>query len=390
MILSIKINSDLIEAFRKKVNEETFFCENFKNVKGKNFWNIICSSMDWLTVAADGLPEINVEPKGFGCNHVDTLNLMQYIITIDILAESIIQLYRVIGGERSYPLTKDNSIFNHIELSDDKFFKHIRAVFSTHPVNLDSLDGVKRLSGERFYASWVAKNGIDDDYYVLLYSNNPEKDNLNSFGINLKDINAYAEKRYNLLEDLICKVKKFNTEHIQNSKKSVISTINNPVEQLIILHKENEIRFGKDLGYAGSINYLLRLIQTDMDSYEFGEYFTELFNEYREHMILGISKIKEGLQNMSKGNFYIKYRGSGYEFEKIYQYLSDGEHPIGKEYFEGLIKKSNLPAKLIKNKDMESNRFILDAYLFSLAEKLGKDKIKLNEIVEIIYPYGEF
>lgn len=89
----------MIDAFRNKVNEEPFFSEIYNNVNGKNHWNLLCSAMDWITVASDGLPEINLNPKGMGYNHIQTINLMQYIVTIDILVESIIQIFRVLDPE---------------------------------------------------------------------------------------------------------------------------------------------------------------------------------------------------------------------------------------------------------------------------------------------------
>ncbi|MEH7574407.1 hypothetical protein V7176_23010, partial [Cytobacillus firmus] len=254
--VSININEKLISLFRKEVNIE-FFSEKFKNVNGKNHWNIICSAMDWITLAAEGLPSINVNPKGFGYNHLDTLNLMQYIITIDVMVDSINQLFRVIDGikkDKDLPLANDRTIFKQTKVSDFNYFKHIRAVFSTHPVNLTSVDGVPNNEGERFYASWVAKNSLDGDYYVYLYSNNPEKDEQIPFDIKIKDLNLYAEKRYKLLEILIEKVKKIKDDHINRYKQTPIPVLENPLEQLEVLYEENKNRFGYRYGYVEEIN----------------------------------------------------------------------------------------------------------------------------------------
>ncbi|WP_368298534.1 hypothetical protein [Cytobacillus firmus] len=384
--MGININSDLIDSFRNKVNEEPFFSEIYKNVNGKNHWNLLCSAMDWITVASNGLPEINLNPKGMGYNHIQTINLMQYIVTIDILVESIIQIFRVLDPGNPYPLAKNKDIFKHEKLSDDIYFKHIRAVFSTHPVNLSSLDGVKRNDGERFFASWVSQNGLDDDYHVFLYSNDPEKDDTNSFGIRLTHINCYATIRYELLKQLTHLVDTIIKKHIDDYSKKVIPTVDTVIDQLDILYKENEKRFGKSYGYSYSITYLKRLFETEIEMFDLDDEFTTIFNYYKDHMLIGVSKIKEGLQRMSDDDFYIRHKASGYEFEKIYSYFSDGIHPIGKKYFQGLIYFKKLPSKLIEIDDMWLNQLMLDALLFSLCEETGKDRIKLNEIVEIIYP----
>jgi hypothetical protein len=368
----ININSDLIDEFRNKVNEEPFFREKYRNVNGKNYWNIICSAMDWISVASEGLTSIKLNTKGFGVNHLETLNLMQYIITVDILVESIIQLYRVIDGSKSYPLFDSNEIFKHPELSDDKYFKHIRAVFGIHPVNLNSLDGVKRHDGEKFYASWVARNGIDDDFHVFLYSNNPEKDNLYSFGINIKDINLYAEKRYNLLTDLISKVDLHNQNHINHFRNSIISTNTNPVEQLRILFEENNKRFGTNYGYGEIIRYCYRLLKVDISSLHFDDFDMEIIHEYRRYLISLIPEIMSGLQDMTWKDIGFDLCYLGYEFEKIYSYLIDEEHPIGKAYFNELIRKGPLPINLSTSDDFNLKQLVLDSYLYKETTRLGR------------------
>jgi hypothetical protein len=387
LTFNIGLNSDLIDNFRKKVNEEPFFREKFRNINGKNYWNILCSSMDWVTVSVDGLNGIKLKSGLFGYNHLNTLNLMQYIICVDTLVESIIQMHRVLYNDKSYPLDESKEIFEQSKLSDDKYFKHIRAVFGTHPVNLNSLDGVKNNDGERFYASWVSQNGIDADYEVFLYSNNPDKDELYQFGIKIEKINEYATSRYNLIELLIERVDTLLKEHIEEYKIRIIPNLANPLEQLWILHDENEKRFGQNLGYAGRISYLKELFSINIEEYEFDDYFTDIFNEYKEFMALGISKISDGLQEMNTDNFRIELMYTGYEFEKIYEYLRDGEHPVGKEYFHGLLEKGKLPLKLSTINDFVLNRLILDAFLFHTTRKLNNRSIALNEIVKMQYPY---
>jgi hypothetical protein len=371
-ILTINLNDGLIEQFRIKVNEYKFFREKFRNVNGKNHWNVICSAMDWISVAVNGLPEINLKkPTGFGYNHLETLNLMQYIITIDILAESIIQLFRVIDGEKSYPLSGDHEIFKQSKLTDDKYFKHLRAVFSTHPVNLNSVDGVKKEDGERFYASWVSKDGLDNDYFVLLYSNDPAKDQVNPLGINIVDLNLYAEKRYNLLGTLMNKVEHINTKHINSSRKRIIPTANDPIKQLEVLLIENEKRFGKDYGYSNGIHYLYSLLKVNTSPLV-NNTDKDVINEYLDFLLSLIPQIIDGMQDMTiRSNWKVPYK-YGYEFEKIYTYFGDGVHPIGKHYFNELVEKGPLPSVLLTIEDIGLKQLVMDAFLHKESTKIGR------------------
>jgi hypothetical protein len=206
--MAINLDEKLIYDFRDKINENQFFYENYRNIDGKNKWNIICSAMDWIQVTTEGLPQINLsfEEKPW-LIPLQSLNLMQYIVSIDLLVDSIIQLFRVLGGRNLYPLSKNNEIFKQSELSDDKFFKHIRAVFGTHPVNLSSLDGVPNKSKERFYASYSTKDIFEEKkYIVFLYSNTAMDEDLREFEVDIEKINLYVEKRYQLLSQLMEKV----------------------------------------------------------------------------------------------------------------------------------------------------------------------------------------
>jgi hypothetical protein len=371
--LVINLNRNLIVKFRNKVNEKKFFQEKFRNVNGKNYWNVICSAMDWITVAAEGLPKIDLKkPKGLGYNHLETLNLMQYIITIDILVEAIIQLFRVIDRGKPYPLSNSNEIFRQSKLSDDVYFKHLRAVFSTHPVNLNSVDGVKKEDGERFFASWVAKNALDNDFYVLLYSNDPEKDKVNPLGINIKDINLYAEQRYKLLETLINKVEQINTGHINSKKACIIASATDPIEQINILLEENEKRFGKNYGFSNGLHYLYSLLRVDT-SLIVDNFDKAVINDYKNFLITLIPEIKDGLQDMTikKSNWKTPYQYD-YEFEKIYMYFGDGEHPVGKYFFDELVKKGPLPSVLAVCEDIGLKQLAMDAYLHKESIKLER------------------
>lgn len=369
----ININVDLIDNFRNKVNEDLFFREKFRNVNGKNHWNVICSAMDWITVAAEGLPGIDLKRTDSQIvDHLETLNLMQYIVTVDILVEAIIQLFRAIDGGNRYPLSKSNKIFRQSKLSDDAYFKHLRAAFSTHPVNLSSVDGVKKEDGERFYASWVAKDLLGKDFCVVLYSNKPEKDQANYLGVKIKDINLYAEQRYKLLETLIDKVERMNTEHIDSKKKCIITSVIDPIEQLKLLLEENEKRFGENYGYANGLRYLYGLLRVDT-SLIVDNFDKAIINEYRNFLITLIPEIKDGLQDMTirKSDWKKPFQHS-YEFEKIYMYFGDGEHPVGKAFFNKLVNKGPLPSILLTCENNGLKQLVMDAYLHQESKKRGR------------------
>ncbi|GGF16986.1 hypothetical protein GCM10010954_14560 [Halobacillus andaensis] len=368
MCKKIDLDSYLIDEFRELINEESFFYNQLSNKEGKNHWNVLCSAMDWINTAAEGLPTIELKSNGFGYNHKDTINLMQYIITIDVMVESIIQLYRVLDPKKPYPLKGSKEIFNHNKLSDDIYFKHLRAVFSTHPVNLKSLDGVISEDGEKFYASWVYK-GIENDFAVSLYSNLPDRDKTNSLGINISDLNKYSEKRYRLLEQLKEKASLIKKDHLSYYKSRAIQTAGDSLEDLKILFEENKKRFGSKDGYASLITYLYNLLKVRINGMNYEGFCKEIVENYRTYLKSLISEIKDGLQEMIIKEINLTFHTYEYEFEKIYTYLYTGEHLLGETFYNNLCNKLSFPSAVCISKDMNLKHLFLDAYLFNITKE---------------------
>src|SRR5690625_7450242 len=91
----------------------------YQNQQGKNHWNIICSCLDWIEVAIDGIPYIQYEHQN---PNIASLNLMQLICSMDLVKESVNQLHRVFKLQN--PFKKDNRIFQK-EKSNDEHLKYI-------------------------------------------------------------------------------------------------------------------------------------------------------------------------------------------------------------------------------------------------------------------------
>ncbi|PWK15723.1 hypothetical protein [Tumebacillus permanentifrigoris] len=165
---SYVLDKKLLENFQIIVNEHSNFLINrYSNINGKNLWSLCCSAKDWLHVGVQGLPYIDLQHNN---DDARSLNVLQLILTFDIIVQAIQQLYRVFNEE--YPYKQDRSIFRS-EVSDDAYFKQIRACFGVHPVNLDSKNGEK--DGKKYFASWSSDVGSEGDYMVYLYSSDPSE-----------------------------------------------------------------------------------------------------------------------------------------------------------------------------------------------------------------------
>ena len=361
------LDPGVIKEFRSIANENRLFRNRYRNIDNRNKWSIVCSAMDWISVTARGIEYISFS-NTHGSDDYLSLVLMQYIVAIDVVIQAIIQLYRVLyGNSFKYPLSGDTSIF-HKKIPDDDYFKHIRAVFSTHPVDLHSIDGCIEKKEERFFASWScrAKDG-ENDFIVYLYSNMPENDEFYKFGIIIDDINRYCSKRYDLLRELATRIKAINSAINQEYKLVQIETSDDILNKIAILIQENNKRIGDSYGYTQDLYYLKDIF----DAYQMYCPDDPIIKYYINMQIEQVEKIKDSLQNMDF-NFlvYEPEYISNFKMQKIHEFLNSYD-PYGEDCFWELVSKGFLPEKLLYNQDKKLMRLYLDAYVDDYHKEYG-------------------
>lgn len=365
----LKLDEELCNKFRATVMDSGKFRAICSELDGRNKMNVIYSSMDWLNVAVEGTRTVDFELKGRGYNHQNTLKLTQYIISVDLVLESIRQIYRVAKRVFSleYPFENTSHIFGQNSLSDEDYFKHLRAIFGIHPVNLKSINGVEeKRSPNRYFASWVSYDCLgEDDFEVSIYGNAISDDEMNSIGINLLKINRFVRERYDLLNNLIQAIRSLVTTEVEKFKgQNITLKGRDTLEDLNILLNENNKRFQYYIGYKFLLQYMINCFEC-IDKFDGITFDRTTLENYLKRLETLIPKIKFNLENMEFKNIHIGVNARGYEFEKIAQYLYYQQNEVGEEYFKGLVKHSDLPEEFNTIEDFELYRLVYDAYLYS-------------------------
>lgn len=379
----LKLDTQLCDKFRATVMDSDKFRAICSDLDGRNKMNVIYSSMDWLNVAVEGTRTVDFKLKGVGFNHQNTLKVTQYIISADLILESIRQIYRVAKSVFSleYPFEKTSHIFEQDSLSDEDYFKHLRAIFGIHPVNLKSIYGVEdKKSHNRYFASWVSYGFLgENDFEVSIYGNDISDDAMNNFGINLSKINRFVRERYELLNNFIQAIRSLETSEVEKFKGQIITLKGrNVLEDLNILLNENNKRFHYYIGYKFLLQYMIDCFGC-VDKFDGITFDRAILENYLERLETLIPKIKSNLENMEFENILIGVNARGYEFEKIAQYIYYQQNEVGEEYFKGLINYSDLPEEFNTLKEFELYRVVYDAYLYS---KMGaKEYILYKELL---------
>lgn len=336
----MKLNKNLISDFRDKVNSNSSFVYyKYRNVNNKNHWSIICSCMDWISVSVRFLTSKKKLKQDIDSR---VMELFSEISAIDIISESVNQLHRVLLNTKDIPFANETEIFsnNQLGLSDNEYFKELRAMFGAHPVN------IKHKDNKQWYASWPhepfsSQNSI---FEIRLYSNDIGVSDL-TFGINKVELEAFAAKHYNHLKSLKNEIDKQIAEYKNMNREIRIEEKENIRDVLDILKVESSKRFNNDY-YNESIAELILIFNTNLCS----SVLQEEENAYKEELLKVINELKANLQAMNIVdlvtdkilNPYYPYDKIGYSISKLYTYDFDSrKEPLYDFHLKELDKFSS-------------------------------------------------
>lgn len=366
------LSDELITKFRDKVNEYGFVYFYYSNKDSKNYWNPICSCMDWISVAIRSI--INAEPLSRDID-VRSMQLYSLIASIDLVSEAIVSLNSILneGAGRISPFKGDCSIFGGQEgIDDDKYFKHIRSCFGAHPVNIN-LNGGKK----RYFASWPHEPSIDKaDLKVILYSNEVGQPD-SSLLLKTRELMEYLEKRYNVLAELIECIDLQRKAFENGLSQQPIQTDKTPLAQLETLKRESARRLNNDY-----LNQQIRELKYIFSASLADTKHSEFERSFKQELKPLISEIFDILQNCQfdfelSYDFLLDldclYSRFSYEMPKLSSCLySSQADPLIDYYFERLSKADKRGFNLRKLD--EPALTILKLHLLNRAIKIDEFK----------------
>lgn len=339
------ISIDLINEFREKVNDNSYFVlHKYGEKEGKNLWNCVCSCMDWIELSIQHI--IETKDKVKNKDYFD-MTVYSYISSIDNILEAINQLHRILVNSGTTPFKDEYKIFceNNLQYSDDKYFKHIRAIFGAHPVNLTS-------NKEKWFASYPTRDYcLGYDYVVSLWTNKMDGEDV-IFGFKIEELNYFLLLRYNYLKVLMkkiddefekfeCRMKEIeipkgidNKEWLQNLKVASKERLDNDyyretIDNLIYLFnvkstKTNNKKIIKD--YLQVAEKLISELHLKLQNMNFEELENDIFDARRPETIR---------YELSKFHDQVIYNRS--ENSSFQSYFLDFNVKRIKDYFKDVI-----------------------------------------------------
>jgi hypothetical protein len=357
----IKLNSELIGDFRETVNgNHDFIYNQYRDKDGKNNWHLICSCMDWITVAVRYL---NKQPKFSDDIDIKVIQVYSMISSIDIIYEAVSQLHRVLNNTKKPPFDGNDEIFKReqFDKDDNEYFKEIRSCFGAHPVNL------KKDNLNRRYASWPFEPYSDPDSLleVRLYDGNVGVNDTH-FGLRKYELIKFLLSRYNYLSELISEIERQFQKYTKEIACKAIRQSSSIMEELEILKVESKTRFNNDY-YNQTISELIRVFSNTckedhlkLEEISFKERLTPLISEIRTNLQKGdiIDLLYEKVLNPEWYNSSVHYELSkflvwleGHSNDPMIHYYFKRLNEFSRNHFalklEESIEVTFLKAKLL-------------------------------------------
>lgn len=312
-----------VEEFRDKVNKyDDFLISQYQENNDKNHWNLICSAMDWMTVSADYLNKKSYVDKN---SYSFSIELYSVISSIDIIWEAVQQLNRVFFTNTT-PLKGNKAIFKdeRLKLDDNCYFKHLRAAFGAHSVNKKENKEFRR------FASWSYRSyELEHDYSVRLYSSDKDHEDI-TIGFKLDQLFDFLDKRIVLLDNVIKQIEIQYDKHNKKMCKEVIPLVDDKLEQIGILKKENGIRLRNEM-YSCTLDELSILLRTEISE----KYKGTAIRDFHNLLCNTVDQIYDCLQNMRYSDIpYFNYTNDipnsiNYAFGKLNDIvLHDNPRPL--------------------------------------------------------------
>ncbi|MDA2626256.1 hypothetical protein PDQ36_23735 [Bacillus cereus] len=358
-----EIKPELVDEFRRKVHENNNFVEcYFTEYNGRNVWSKICSCMDWLTVATEGL-EIPTERTKM---NKAALEFTHFLVTIDMILEAIEGLWASIGQaiNEEQPYLEDANIFQaevfDKKLTDKEYFKLIRAWFGVHSVNgniTEVLLNNKKVS-VRFFCSWSTIPLFSDPseelkFSLRLYSNNHEAEELygGTKEIKVNDLINFITLRFKSLNQLMKEIDKLYNREKERLQETpiILDKDKDELAQLNQLHEQARKRRLLNELYETDIELYKSFLMCDIEEFQPEE--RALVLNYLEVLKPIIPIYRDIIQNVDIDAFdkFDKFNLSSqvyldncYYFSKIMECIHDWT-PTGSAALTFLIDNGILP-----------------------------------------------
>lgn len=325
--------SELAYRFREKANGHMFLLAKYSNTNGKDLWSCICSAMDWIDVGVQYIEKF--QPSGrHGLQNC--IEIYSFITAIDIVYQSIARLFWVLqkngedGTRKHKPFFQTKGCFSAVKnhsLTDDQFFKEIRACCGAHPTDLETFISDDKAGKKQYrFASWTYTEN-NESFNVTLYPENATGKTI-TIKVFYSELIEYFEQRFHYLNTLVERIDELYATFKEEKANEPIPKSSDPLEQLRILKAANIQRLNNEY-YNEIIDQFICFLNTDFES----KANEALIENYRAKLVSEIETLYHNIQQLDYRDMpldkllnppVLRVDWFGYEFTALFEQVLSG------------------------------------------------------------------
>lgn len=197
------LDPSIIDRFRTLMNHRGYAYNQYSDDNGTNYYNLICSQMDWIESWVSEIENITFNFDNASGSYRDTINTAQFILGIDTIitaTKSLLDLFKFDYKEimESKVMLKKEV---HENLTDFEYFKRIRSSIAIHPTDIFAS------KTKKYFASWVSTANVAigwprDTFVAFIYSSKSDEKDAIELLVNRTQLLHFAAKWYNKIDDL--------------------------------------------------------------------------------------------------------------------------------------------------------------------------------------------
>jgi hypothetical protein len=275
--------------------------------KATSAWDCTCAIVDRINDTTQYLNGITIEEWKY---QLCPFDFFAFVSNADVLIGCIDTLAKIYSVDLSSE-DQDTSIFNepgHAEKgSDKKYFRYLRSLCVTHPINTDRHPEYQVGKFEYCpFVTWSKEQATDDrtDLRALVYTNDNDSNEPGfdkSISIRIPEVIEFVGYRYGLLRKIIDGIETHQQDFEQRFRKELMKMpedFDQYTEYLSYFKKERKKRTGNYDDYE-IFDYLIQLFDMNISD----ERNRVLFDEYRRAFRIAMTHEHNATQNMSWKGF---------------------------------------------------------------------------------------
>lgn len=377
------LDQKICDDFRNTINRTPIFMHDERY---KSNFNLYCAIMDRVDDSIKYLNEHSESPK-------TESDFLVFIMYACMVLDAVNELQRNLKFKNTYDNSTDKDAYlyfkeiciNQLELSadecptDEQFFRYFRSLSMAHPFETNRV-AFLRENKEIQYSPWVIANSRFSGTPLVgirIYSS--KSDDIKDLKFPFSILKGYIQSRFELMKLATASLAEIVNHQLDIWKSEKIPATLSPIDTLNAIRDMLIRRYEKPY----PINDLISCMTIELSNSD----NNDILEDYQEVIKSNIPAIRAAVENLDYETMYEltdsiygvrperMHEQAHYQLEKIYTYLTHGDHTWGIEQADAFSNEFASKWVTIKAHSMPDYEIIILTHIACYYEAMEQSKL---------------